>query len=206
MMVQLQNDRIFEQETECPLISYPVLLYANTWNEHIVKRHPEIESHLSNVQNLVKSPDMVAKSRSGPGNKHVGNYVFVGKATTLRTAIMHVFVENPETAPVVSTVIFARKPFYGEVLWRANDTLTVDYDVDRDVLYLSKDEPKEALSDVEDDGLILRSSVVDDAPCGITVIGYHTAWSDHIDDLINRISVLLKVSHALAQEAITSTR
>ena len=57
--------------------------------------------------------------------------------------------------------------------------LTVYYDEHADVLYLSRGEPKAAISDEIDEGILLRRDPRTRAVVGLTIIDFRTAFLKH---------------------------
>ena len=57
--------------------------------------------------------------------------------------------------------------------------LTVYYDEHADVLYLSRGEPKAAISDEIDEGILLRRDPRTRAVVGLTIIDFRTTFLKH---------------------------
>ncbi len=77
-----------------------------------------------------------------------------------------------------------------------------NYDQHSDVLYLYKDEPRPALTEDGPDGLMLRFAIEDDAPCGVTILGYRRIWSQHKERLVTRVSEFLREKKSSARELL----
>lgn len=71
-------------------------------------------------------------------------------------------------------------------------TLSVDYDDEADTLYLSLGEPRPAVGEVDDKGVILRYALDNEDHCGVTV-PWFKEWADEREDLASRISTFLSV-------------
>ena len=57
--------------------------------------------------------------------------------------------------------------------------IVADYDSTADVLYLSLYPPEPGEGEDEPDGIVLRYGMTDDAPCGVTIVGYRSNnWPD----------------------------
>ena len=100
--------------------------------------------------------------------------------------------------------MYSRKPYHAEVLW-IND-VQVSYDSEADVLYVSKQNAIEALTEEDDDGLLFRYSMQDDSPCGVTVVAFRQGWAGHKEQLARRVSQFLNVSLDETKRAITAMR
>lgn len=70
--------------------------------------------------------------------------------------------------------------------------LSADYDERADMLYLSLGEPRPAVGEVDDKGLILRFALDDAAHCGVTVPWFRD-WSDDWEELTRRCAEFLSV-------------
>lgn len=69
------------------------------------------------------------------------------------------------------------------------DKFEADYDQRGDVLYVVRGEPRESESERHPRGVLLRYAADDDAPSGVTVIGYRkNHWDKDIQELARIIS------------------
>jgi uncharacterized protein YuzE len=200
----LNNSVVFSQVSMCPLINGAVDLKTNTWELHIKARHPEMANSLQNIQNTVLQPDYVAKSRPGPDEKHAENIVLVNTNVRIRASSLHVFVESPRTKPTISTAMYL-KSRHAEIIWENTSLeVSVSYDKDADVLYISKASPVAALTEEQDDGLLFRYSIEDDLPCGVTVMSFQNLWGQHRKELADRVSSFLNVPKDQTEKAVLS--
>ena len=124
------------------------------------------------------------------------------KQSILRTSRMHVVRRTTKQPHEVSTVMFSRTPYHGKVVWQSEPQLSVNYDSESHVLYVSADGSKQAVSEAEKNGLILQISLKDDRPCGVTVISYKNEWSSHRQYPASRVSDLLHVSKGASERAL----
>lgn len=187
------NPDILSVSSQCSIVSDGVTLKQNTWEFHIKSGHPEVAGDLVKIQTTVQNPQYVAYSLPGRHGNAAGNLVFVGEANDSGKSQLHVFVETPINKPSVATAFYARKPRHAQVIWKANENLEVSYDMDADILYLSKDKPQPALTEQNDDGLFLRYSLTEDHPCGVTVPSFRAYWAAHKEELAQEVSTFLAV-------------
>lgn len=194
-MTQLANNAaVFMQQTTYPRVSEDIGLMYNTWNLHIKKNHPEMSDSIDLIKRTVANPAYVAASRPGPHQTHSGNLVFVSSEEHHRNSRLHVFVQSPERNPVVSTAIYSKR-YHAEVIWNNPDNaIQSSYDENTDVLYLSIYGPVAAITEEGDDGLLLRYSMVDENPVGVTILDFRRAWSQHLSSLAKRVASFLHVS------------
>lgn len=81
--------------------------------------------------------------------------------------------------------------------------LTVDYDSDADVLYVSLGRPVPAEGEYVDD-IIYRYAMKDNSPSGVTVIDYRgNNWDKKVDELAKLIAKHLAISERNIAQAIT---
>ena len=200
----LENPPLFSEHTICTEVNGPVVLLSNTWEKHISVNHPEVAGSLQQVQQTIANPAYVAKSRPGPKQVFASNVVFVSGSAKLRSAKLHVFVESPRHKPMISTAMYA-KAYHAEIIWKqADEDVRMSYDESADVLYISKSEPVPAVTDEGEDGLLLRYSVENEEPCGVTVVSFHKLWSGHTGDLAEKVSTFLNISRELAERSLAA--
>ena len=60
---------------------------------------------------------------------------------------------------------------------RRLDPITVSYDKDADVLYMSEGEPKESICEMLDGGFIVRKDPTTDRVIGFTIVDFITHYS-----------------------------
>lgn len=195
------NPEIFQVASKCSTVNGNVTLLYNTWEMHIKTGHPEVANALNDIQGIVQNPHYVAHSLPGREGSSAGNFVFVGKAQDGRSTL-HVFVGTPTTKPIVATAFYARKPRHAQIVWRASEEVEASYDRDSDILYISKDRPEKALTEEDDNGLLLRYSLTTDRPCGVTVRSFRTYWANHQNELAEQVSTFLSVSSIKVERVI----
>ena len=76
------------------------------------------------------------------------------------------------------------------------------YDTENDVLYVALGEPKAAFGDERPGGLLFRYSYEDEAPCGVTVFGYHENWQARGDALSREIASFLRAAPKEVETAL----
>lgn len=195
------NPEIFKIATKCSTVNGDVTLRHNTWKMHIKTGHPEVANALNDIQGTVQDPHYVAHSLPGKEGSSAGNLVFVSKTQNGRSAL-HVFVGTPTTNPVVATAFYARKSRHAQVVWRALEEVEASYDRDADILYISKNRAETALTEEDDNGLLLRYSLTTDKPCGVTVRSFSAYWANHQDELASEVSNFLSVSSIKVERVI----
>lgn len=72
--------------------------------------------------------------------------------------------------------------------------LMTDYDSNADVMYVSMGKPVPAVTETDEDGLILRFALNDNRQCGVTVLSYNKAWGSERCQLAQRIADFLMIS------------
>ena len=203
-MADLGNNSVmFTEPSPCDEVVGNVELCSNTWDHHIQVRHPEVKD-VEHLRATISNPAYVASSKPGPNAAHLDNVVFVSDIIRLRSGRLHVFVESPKHSPKITTAMYSKRRYHGEVLW-IND-VQISYDSGVDVLYISKQNAVEALTEEEDDGLLFRYSLQDDAPCGVTVVAFQKGWNGHQTTLAHRVSEFLGVPFKETERAIASMR
>lgn len=209
-MDQIEKNKvnIFRISTNAAGLDAEITLRYGTWEHHIKPGHKEVAGRLVDVKLTISDPCYIAKSKITAGGRYAGNLVFVRTGCLLGSACMHVFVEMGDANGEVSTAMFNRKPNHGDIIWRRGeapqDVIGSDYDVEADVLYLYVGRPVPAVTEMDDDGLILRFALDDDRPCGVTVVSY-ARWKDAHERLAESIANFLHVDRAMAQTALPST-
>jgi len=63
-----ENKKIFIVSSPVPGIAKNIVLYEDTWSDHIITKHPEMEPHLESVRQTVQDPSVVQESHTEPGN------------------------------------------------------------------------------------------------------------------------------------------
>jgi hypothetical protein len=196
---------LFCVATTAGVANSPVLLSRGTWEHHVRTGHPEVYERFIDVKLAVSDPCYVAKSRASD-NKYTKNYVFVCTTSKIGSSKLHVFVEDKDSFWFVSSAMFCRRDYHGEVVWRKDDSAAVgsDYDVNTDVLYIYLGKPVPAVGEVDEDGLLLRFATEDDRPCGVTVISYNKDWGSERGRLARSVADFLKVDDREALQALPS--
>jgi hypothetical protein len=82
--------------------------------------------------------------------------------------------------------------------------VSVDYDRDADVLYVSQGDPVPATSDEDEHGLVLRFALTGGRLCGVTVLGFKHQWGDRKGALAEVVGGHLHVPMSELQTAIQS--
>jgi hypothetical protein len=82
--------------------------------------------------------------------------------------------------------------------------ITIDFDRDADVLYIALGSPQPAESEERDKGIVLRYSVKNDAPCGVTVVGFRDhGWARRRNDLVALVAEHLGVPPEVVSDALS---
>lgn len=82
-------------------------------------------------------------------------------------------------------------------------TINLSYDDHADVLYLALGAPVPALTDEDDNGLLLRFATSDGHPCGVTVLGYREShWNERVNKLSELVSSHLHIPTKEVQRAL----
>jgi hypothetical protein len=194
--------RLFIVESNCPIVNKPAALYQDTWDNHISRRHPEVNSRLMEIESTVTAPSYAANSLPGPGGRNNGNLVLVNDKIILGASYLHVFLTDSTSEWRVTSAIFS-KNYHSDKVWEVGTSgVESDYDAEADVLYLSKGKPQAAFTEPSTEGLLFRYAIQDSTPCGITVLSYKADWQDHHDLLAQQITQFLGVERAAAERAL----
>lgn len=91
----------------------------------------------------------------------------------------------------------------------SSQRIVADYDSAMDVLYVSLDPPRPGEGEDAADGIVLRYATTDDAPCGVTVIGYRAnKWQEAMSRLAEIVgahpSIEARDAARLIEDAVTS--
>ena len=73
------------------------------------------------------------------------------------------------------------------------------YDRHADVLYIALGRPR---PDYGEEGIIWRFAEVDDAPCGVTVLGLREIWTGREGRLAGKIGAFLRADAAQVAQAV----
>ena|SRR3990167_1297815 len=85
----------------------------------------------------------------------------------------------------------------------AASMLKATYDHRSDVLYLSKGAPVPALSDQDDDGLLLRRAIKTGEPVGVTVFKY-SKWISYHQELAEKVAKFLDIPASETKRVLRS--
>lgn len=77
------------------------------------------------------------------------------------------------------------------------------YDEDFDVLYLALGKPVPATVDDDDELVLVRLALSDGHPCGATIMGFRSSWSQRIDQLASVVAGKLHIPVQAVSEAFT---
>jgi len=98
---------------------YHVTLNIDTWETHIVVRHPEVKPLLDVLKRTIEEPELI--QRAGHGRNTFFYYRITGRRTLRRDDLyLSVVVErdNHEKSGVVKTAYLVRRPRKdGKIIW-----------------------------------------------------------------------------------------
>jgi hypothetical protein len=184
-------------------------LYEDTWYDHIVTHHPEMDRMDDAVFSVLTAPTLVTQGAAGQLGYH--NYVFTNhRIRSLSGRAPLVVIVDPVDAVVCTALYHAgRRIMSGEVMVAAvqhrTASLTADYDRVADVLYVSVGEPRPGFGDDGPDDIILRYDRDDHHPPGVTVPGFQeNGWAGRKQALAAIIAHHVGVVEAEAQDIIAS--
>ena len=81
--------------------------------------------------------------------------------------------------------------------------LSADYDRDADVLYIALGDPRPAEGEDSARGIVYRFAMDDNAPCGVTIIGFHrNNWDKNISAVAALVSKHLNVPNSIVTSLI----
>jgi hypothetical protein len=70
--------------------------------------------------------------------------------------------------------------------------VSVDYDRDVDVLYVAIGKPRPAEGEDRPRGVVYRYAMDDDAPCGVTIVGFRrNGWHEKLGELARFVAAQL---------------
>jgi Protein of unknown function (DUF2283) len=76
------------------------------------------------------------------------------------------------------------------------------YDRHADVLYIALGRPRPDYGEEGEEGIIRRLAEADEAPCGVTVLGFRDLWTGREGHLAGRIGAFLRIDAARVAQAV----